>query len=250
MSSSFLLFQLYGPMASWGEVAVGEVRSTADHPTKSAVLGMVAAALGITREEEQKHTLLAETYGFAVRLDAPGSLMRDYHTAQVSTGKRGRGLTTRRDELEYKSVTTILSERDYRCDAYATVCMWSRNESPQWALEEIAQALNAPGFALFLGRKSCPLALPLAADVFEATSIRDAFERHGPDRDVIARLGVDPGSRVRIYWDARDTSVESGFKADQVHERWDQPRSRARWQFGRRDEAYAAVERPTYKENV
>lgn len=249
MSDSFLLFQLYGPMASWGEIAVGEVRSTADHPSKSATLGMIAAALGITREQEEDHQVLARSYGFAVRLDAPGDLLRDFHTAQVSTGKRGRGLPTRRDELEYKSINTNLSQRDYRCDAFATVCLWSRDEEPRWPLARIAAALNAPGFALFLGRKSCPLALPLDAEVLEADSIREAFEKRRPDHRCGKHLVDTRAGKVRIYWDD-DASVDPGMEPTKVNERWDVPRSRKRWQFTRRGEAYAALERAThYKES-
>jgi CRISPR system Cascade subunit CasD len=47
----YLLFRLYGPLASWGEIAVGESRHTATYPGKSALLGLLAAALGIRRDD-------------------------------------------------------------------------------------------------------------------------------------------------------------------------------------------------------
>ena len=47
-----LVFRLYGPMASWGEIAVGENRHTANYPSKSALLGLLGAALGIERDDE------------------------------------------------------------------------------------------------------------------------------------------------------------------------------------------------------
>ena len=49
-----LLFRLYGPLASWGEIAVGESRHTAVYPSKSALLGLLAASLGIRRDEEER----------------------------------------------------------------------------------------------------------------------------------------------------------------------------------------------------
>ncbi len=48
----FLLFQLAGPLASWGEIAIGEDRHSAPYPGRSAVLGILASALGIRRAEE------------------------------------------------------------------------------------------------------------------------------------------------------------------------------------------------------
>jgi CRISPR system Cascade subunit CasD len=47
--SRYLLFQLYAPLVSWGAPAVGEVRHTDTIPTRSALLGLLAAALGIPR---------------------------------------------------------------------------------------------------------------------------------------------------------------------------------------------------------
>ena len=41
----YLLFRLYGPMASWGEIAVGETRHSAAYPGKSAIIGLLAAAM-------------------------------------------------------------------------------------------------------------------------------------------------------------------------------------------------------------
>ncbi len=245
---SCLLFQLYGPMASWGEVAVGEVRSTADHPTKSAVLGMVAAAMGITREQDGEHRKLAGGYGYGLRLDTPGGLLRDFHTAQAPKGKGGRGLTTRRDELEYKSVSTILSTRDYRVDALATVCLWATSDAPPWPLDELKSALERPRFSLFLGRKSCPLALPMNPKVVDANSLKRAFAQYPISTDLLRKLGHDRREKVRVYWQSDVEGLASGFDASQIRERWDQPKSRERWQFGRRDEAFAAVDRSVFEE--
>src|SRR6266699_2816470 len=83
MTQEYLVFRLYGPMCSWGDIAVGEVRPSTMHPSKSAILGLVAAALGLKRPDtvrdenerttlEVAHSTLAHGYGFAVRVDAPG----------------------------------------------------------------------------------------------------------------------------------------------------------------------------------
>jgi CRISPR system Cascade subunit CasD len=35
----YLLFRLYGPLAAWGDIAVGEYRPSFAHPSKSAIIG-------------------------------------------------------------------------------------------------------------------------------------------------------------------------------------------------------------------
>ena len=50
--ADFLVFQLYGALASWGDIAVGEYRPSQGHPSKSAITGLLAAALGIEREDD------------------------------------------------------------------------------------------------------------------------------------------------------------------------------------------------------
>ena len=48
----FLLFTLYAPMGSFGEIAVGERRMSWARPGRSAILGLVAAAQGVDRADE------------------------------------------------------------------------------------------------------------------------------------------------------------------------------------------------------
>ncbi len=42
---NYLVFQLYAPLAAWGGQAVGQERPSDDHPSRSALLGLLAAAL-------------------------------------------------------------------------------------------------------------------------------------------------------------------------------------------------------------
>jgi CRISPR system Cascade subunit CasD len=69
----YLLFRLYGPLAAWGDIAVGEYRPSFAHPGKSAIIGLLAAALGIRRDKEEQKSL-AESCSFAVRVDSMGVL--------------------------------------------------------------------------------------------------------------------------------------------------------------------------------
>ena len=97
----FLLFQLYGPLSAWGDVAVGEERPSATHPGRSAILGLLAAAKGIRRHEEEKHLAMENGYGLAVLMESPGIFLRDYHTTQVppQVALKKHPAVTRRDEM-------------------------------------------------------------------------------------------------------------------------------------------------------
>lgn len=240
----YLVFHLYGPMVSWGDTAVGEFRPTHDHPTRSAVIGLVAAALGIRRDEEERLAALSRGYNVGIRLDSPGTLLRDYHTAQVprSGAKRAmREYSTRRDELEAPvHISTILSSREYQCDAISTVCLWSRGDSAPYALELIRDALNAPTFVLYLGRKSCPLALPLTARVVMGENLAEVFASVPfPGGGFLKRL-EHPERAFRVYWEGDE---DIGIQAIHSITHHDEPLNRKRWQFGDRIEHYGVITR-------
>ncbi|MFA7304586.1 MAG: type I-E CRISPR-associated protein Cas5/CasD [Methanoregula sp.] len=241
----YLIFRLYGMMASWGDIAVGEFRPTFDRPSKSAIMGLISAALGIRRDEEERLRDLARGYHMALRIDAPGTLLRDYHTAQVPPSGKGRAKTvfpTRKAELSVpkEDLNTILSSRDYRCDALYTVCLWSRTATPPYPLAMVKDRLERPVFGLYLGRKSCPLSLPLEAQVVPADTISGALlSARFSDAAFLHRLG--PATDARVFWEGDDAGL------DRVHtvERRDEPLSRRRWQFGNRTEHYAMMPKST-----
>ena len=116
----FLVFQLHAPLAAWGDTAVGEYRGSLTWPGESALIGLLGAALGIRRDEEAAHAALRQGYRYAVGVVAQGTLLRDYHTAQVPgrADLKKRPHRTRRDELAVPkpALNTVLSTRDYRQD--------------------------------------------------------------------------------------------------------------------------------------
>ncbi|MBE0448544.1 MAG: type I-E CRISPR-associated protein Cas5/CasD [Actinobacteria bacterium] len=233
----YLIFRLYGPLAAWGDIAVGEYRPSFAHPSKSAVIGLLAAALGIRRDDEGRQKSLTEACLFAVRVDAMGTLLRDYHTSQAPSAKKGVTYYTRRSELATDNLNTILSSRDYRCDAVYTVAISVREEAAYTA-QQLADALLRPVFTLYLGRKSCPLALPLQPQVVSASTLRDAFANVVFDDDELSE--VFRSSCASIHWE--DGQV-SGFEREHVITRRDTPLSRTRWQFGERYENHCTIRR-------
>ncbi|MGW5969490.1 type I-E CRISPR-associated protein Cas5/CasD [Streptomyces sp. NPDC055186] len=137
---SVLTLRLAGPLQSWGASARFARRTTESAPTKSGVVGMLAAAVGIERGDDERLAPLA-ALRFGVRIDQPGTRVRDFHTAHHSvTGK-----------------SMPLSERFYLADAVFVAAL----EGDRPLLAELHTALRTPVYAPFLGRRSCPPALPV-----------------------------------------------------------------------------------------
>ncbi|QCF27512.1 type I-E CRISPR-associated protein Cas5/CasD [Hydrocarboniclastica marina] len=235
----YLIFQLYGPLASWGTPAVGEARPTSDHPGRSALIGIVAAALGIRRDDAAAQQSLAEAVVFGVKQITPGSFIRDFHTVQVPKRNRNRQYLTRKEEMGFSSdrLNTIISRREYRCDGlwYVAVSLSSQSD---WSLEDIAEALRCPVFTPYLGRKSCPLAAPLAPRIVQNTGgLAEAFSEGFPDFFPGQARYLGTGEMVDYFWEgeAADVAVQdTRFPEDDVV-------SRDRWQFRGRAEYHARI---------
>jgi CRISPR system Cascade subunit CasD len=173
----FLTFTLYSALAANGETGAIRHRHSWPRPARSAVLGLMAGALGITRDDDVAHAALASGYGYAVRTDAAGHSLRDWHTVQHPKG--GKVFRTRRAELEFQDVGCILTTREYRTDALYTVALWERGGA-RWKLEELAAALRAPMYAPYLGRKCSALSVPMHPEIIEEETLPAALARRPP----------------------------------------------------------------------
>jgi len=132
---STLLLRLAAPLQSWGLDNKFERRMTMREPTKSGVIGMLAAALGRRREEGEEAVKDLAPLRFGVRIDQPGQLLHDFHTAQGKTEKE-----------------KFVTHRYYLADAVFLVGL----EGDDAFLQMLDEAINAPAFPLYLGRRSCP----------------------------------------------------------------------------------------------
>lgn len=239
----YLLFNLYGAMSSWGSIAVGETRPTDRYPSKSAVIGLMAAALGIRRCEEKKLLSLQQNLGFAVRLNSQAELIDDFHTAQVPIQRalKKQPHFSRKDELQAQDLRTVLSNRQYCCDAFYTIILWHR--SNQAELEKIADKLQHPTFTLYLGRKSCPLSLPIHPYFCTETNIESALEKY--DKTSAAQytnklLKTLLTENDSLYTDL-DGKVHSAKHSHQIIRRNDHLINRKRWQYSERKEQYINI---------
>ncbi len=251
---AYLLFRLYGPLASWGEIAVGESRHTANYPSKSAIIGLMAAALGIKRSDTEEQKALEQGCLIAIEACSHGSLLRDYHTTQVPKSGGGFIYRTRRDELVMgkSRLGTILSSREYRQDALAVVAVKVLPDA-RYDLQTIKKHLEKPIFHMYLGRKSCPLSVPMAPRIDETSrNFYEAFQAyvhqpilpvHNPGKEEMSKrdvywLGLN--DERHYYWEGEpsDFSDTANLSRVQTRTRHDQPLSRTRWQFSPRQEHY------------
>lgn len=229
----FLVFTLYAPMGSFGEVAVGERRLSWGRPGRSAILGLVAAALGVKRTNDQAHSDLDCGLHYAVRTDAPGQPFLDYHTTQTPSARRGKTFATRREELQSGNLNTVLSTREWRTDACFTVALWPR-KGREINLGLIADALRKPHFHLYVGRKSAPLGLPLNPELIEAESFIAALgkRRYTSEEETTLQSICHSGEDHRVV--AFDHDAPNAPEDARVERRRDAVLSRVRWQFADR----------------
>ena len=245
--ADFLLFQLYGPMAAWGDIAVGERRPVQAQPSKSAMIGLLAAAVGLRREQEEKQRALAKGIGCAVLVKNRGTPLTDYHTIQVPRAVhcKKKTIASRRQELGVvtrSELSTTLSYRDYRCDALAHVVVWLQPGFADYGLQTLATALNRPRFVLYLGRKSAPLSLPVQAHVVTADTVLAALDKHQFSlwQALEAWLG-NRHNQQELYWDAEASVAMMGIAHQKTFTCRDMPLSKKQWQYSVRQANYATI---------
>ncbi|MDO5617957.1 type I-E CRISPR-associated protein Cas5/CasD [Kocuria sp.] len=146
-----LLLKLKGPQQSWGVTSRFQTREAGTAPSKSGVIGLVASAQGRARDAELTDLVGLE---FGVRVDQPGELLNDFHTARRSGDKN-----------------SMLSHRHYRQDAAYTAAL---SGSPQ-LLAAIAEAVESPKFPLYLGRRSAPAPVDLLGGITEHDDVESAL---------------------------------------------------------------------------
>jgi CRISPR system Cascade subunit CasD len=213
----FLLVRLEGPMQAWGDVAVDGARPTRRFPSRSALAGLLASALGWTYRDGARTTALQDALRVAVRADDEGTVVTDYQTAELATVTRGwtrRGVEARdlgnvlRTERVYgrapRATSTQQLWKRYLADASFLAAVGLRADAPV-TLDALAAALARPARPLFLGRRACPPARPLLEGRVNAPRPYDAL---------MASAGRQP---VRCWYEPADGPERS----EAVLEMWD-----------------------------
>ena len=211
-----LLLRFIGPMQSWGTTSRFDQRDTGKEPSKSGVVGLLAAAMGIDRENWDDLEPLTQL-SMGIRHDRPGVPKRDYQTAQhIISADRS------------KTHDTAVTTRDYLADAAFLVGLVGEDRT---FLERIHAALRDPTWPLALGRKSY---VP-SESIWMENAVQEA-----PLRDVLAqwpwiatlRKWEEPPEKLLVSFESEDGSgvlkmdqplssfAERRFGARFVHSEW------------------------------
>ncbi|MEX2480762.1 MAG: type I-E CRISPR-associated protein Cas5/CasD [Gammaproteobacteria bacterium] len=239
--SRWLVVTLIAPFASYGERAGNVERGTAERPTRSALIGLAGAALGIRRDDAEGQRQLATSFRVGILTLRTGTLLTDFHTFQSLPSSKGKP-RTRGEALAVRGdLATSITRREYRTDVWHEAA-YTAESGARWSLEELADAFRRPAYTLFLGRKSCPLSAPLDPVLTEAeTGLFDVFtERRrsrpsfAPDRPLFDR-------RIRSLAAGtvaaeRESDLGGSNTPARRHRRIDDPGDRLTWQFAARDE--------------
>jgi len=219
-----LLLRLEGPLQSWGISSRFSERDTTMEPSKSGVIGLLCAALGKPRAEDEESvqqwpslaSLAALRMG--VRCDRTGTVGVDFQTAG---GGRMAGRTYGVAKSDGGIFPSVMSHRYFLQDASFLVGL---NGEDEGMLRRLHRALECPVWQLFLGRKGyVPAAPPYLPDGLVPDDLLPALSRYPlADR-------ADPDVRV-VLEEAHPLGAEP---------RMDQPIDYARRRFGRR---YVRVE--------
>jgi CRISPR system Cascade subunit CasD len=201
-----LFLRLEGPMQSWGERSRWSIRDTAQEPTKSGIVGLLACSLGWGDDEQLQE--LSSSLRVGVRCDQPGVTMRDYHTVVggvlSAEGKIKKTASTKRAE-------TVVSQRYYLADASFLVAIQADPER----IEQLALAVQNPAWPPYLGRKSCPMSLPIFCGTGEYASLKEALCWKG----IQPGIPGDQATRLRGVIEAGPADRDAIRRRDEVDSR-------------------------------
>ncbi len=163
----YLVLKLQGVMQAWGGHTMEDLRHTEMMPTRSGMVGLLAACLGIDRHDHQQLDALAQSLTIVIRADKrsgmPVKRITDFHTvmdARKVDGKRNK--------------YPVVSRREYLCDAVFTVLLEVQDKAI-FTRHDLAKAVQKPVYMPFLGRRSCPITRPLYEAELQAEDIHNAF---------------------------------------------------------------------------
>ncbi|PZU90341.1 MAG: type I-E CRISPR-associated protein Cas5/CasD [Shinella sp.] len=233
----WLVICLRAPLASFGENAGNAERGTADMPTRSALIGLAGAALGIERADEAGQARLVRSLVTAAALYDRGHPLADFHT-YTSLHQSAKGAATRAAALERKEyLATSISRRHYRAGGVWQAAYRLSDSADGFSLADLATAFDVPRFVLYLGRKSCPPSHPLVPRLIEGETVVEAFHTHF---EMVAKTFGRGLSLKAVSVEDRHDGPRSN--RPRTHLRQDDPRDRSkRWTFGQRQEWRFAI---------
>ena len=217
----YLILSLVAPMGAFGDLAGHEWRGSYRWPGRSAILGLIGAALGVQRDDHARQEALS-AWSMAVSILSDGTVWNDFHTVQTVPTAIIKRPHTRRDAISalQPGSNIRITRREYVSNCVFGIALWG-GEIPL-----LIKALKEPAFTLYLGRKSCPLSAPLAPCAVQTPSAIEALSQ--VKLPYFLPKKTDPARPIMIV---SDEYVGPGH----IETRRDNPLDRNLWHFGPRD---------------
>lgn len=273
-----LCLRAYGALAACGTQEAGTVnRPTARHFGRGAILGMVDAALGIGRDEEEDRRRIAAGLLTAVAAEGPRRVRSEFRTVQTVETSNLAPFASRGEALGTAACEPVIKEEGGKRYVRWTVAAGANPKKPGWKrihtmvthrehvedgiwriflaarpgseidLDAIARAFRRPAFELYLGRRDMPLGLPPDPRIVEG-GLLDAIAAYPtvPEFDGGVLKAFSRSLRRRLG-DSVDLAWDQDFpgapEADETRLVQDDPTSRVYWRFGIRPEMRATLRR-------
>lgn len=245
MSKRILCARLYGHIAAWGTSEAGDaIRPSGRSPSRGAILGIVSAALGIPRADEDGLRDIANGLQVAVASHGPRRAVEEFRTTQTVTNEARRRFHSRPDALARGKVQTSIARRQHVEDGIWRIFIANREGAVEIDLERIQEAFKNPIFDVYLGRREFPLGLPLDPHIVEG-DLKGALDsypvvpKNAPAKygDCLNRFYREIGYRIvdgkpwDLTWDAGFPGAPDG---GEVRTLIDDPFSRSAWRFKQR----------------
>lgn len=172
---SFLILKLDGVLQAWGDHTYEDYRPTVNFPTRSGLLGLLAACMGVERADVAGLAELDKSLCFSIRADSErATKLTDFHTVE----------NARKVDIRKSGEYPVVSRREYLCDAKFTVAI-ELNVNASLTFETIQRALQQPVYTPVLGRRSCPISRPLLVQAVEAVDALAALAQFEPNQGTV-----------------------------------------------------------------
>jgi CRISPR system Cascade subunit CasD len=224
----YLALLLDGPLQSWGFASRFQRRTTGLHPTKSGVIGLICAAMGLAKGSAEERAMLPDLAKLKMTsiaiphqqtnawtgetTELVAQRLEDFHTAGGGYDKKTQPQFIPRKASGGPCDNPTVSHRQYLNDARFGVIL----AGDRFVLKRVAAALEDPVWGVWLGRKSCIPAEPISPRIFntrpdaECALIGDAPINQFTRLEEVANFdaGTDSYTDQPVSFGTSDSSAE------------------------------------------
>jgi CRISPR system Cascade subunit CasD len=177
--TAYLALLLDAPLQSWGFASRFQRRTTGLHPTKSGVIGLICAAMGLAKGSPEESDMLPKLAALKMTsiaiprqqanawsgetTELAARRLEDFHTVGGGYDKETQRQSIPRKASGGPCDNPTVSRRQYLNDARFGVIL----AGDRFVLERAAAALQDPTWGVWFGRKSCIPAAPIHPRLFD-----------------------------------------------------------------------------------